>query len=93
MASQKKLESIVWDIYRVLFKNSTPPADFDELVENAETNKRGEKVIDFRAYELEEKLFDELMEAELSKHKLPKWQKKSIRNTVLLGCSPKYKCD
>jgi len=85
----KKLESIIWDIYRVLYKNSTPPAEFDELVEHAPINELGQKVINFMAYSIDEKLFEELMEAEIKKHKVPKWQQQVIRSTVYLGCSPK----
>ena len=93
MATQKKLEKIVWDIYRILYKESTPQADFDELVANATTNKRGEKEIDFMAYEIPHKMLEELMETEMSKHKLTKRDRYAIRVCVLLGCSPKSTYD
>lgn len=89
MATKKKLESILWDIYRVLYKNSTPLADFDELVENAPIDEQKRKVIDFMAYSIDENLFEELMEAELKKHRLSKWEKQLLRTSCYLGCSPK----
>lgn len=93
MASKKKLESILWNIYRVLYKNSTPPANFDELVENAPIDEQKRKVIDFMAYSIDIKLFDELMDAELNKHKLSKYEKQRIKTSCYLGCSPKYTND
>ena len=87
--NNKKLESIMWDIYRVLYKNSTPSADFDELVAKATINERGQKVIDFMAYSIDHKLLEELMETELKKHRISKWDKGMIRSSIWLGCSPK----
>jgi len=85
----EKIDSIMMDIYRVLYRNSTPPADFDELVANATINERGEKEIDFMAYSIDQKLFDELMGAELKKHRIQKYYKELIRRSIYLGCSPK----
>ena len=93
MATQKKLKAIVLDIYRILYRESTPQADFDELVANATINERGEKEIDFMAYEISPSKFEFLMEAEIKKHKLTKREKGNIRSTIWLGCSPKYKYD
>lgn len=86
-----KESKIIWEIYRKLYEAATPSADFDELVANASVNDRGQKEIDFNSYKLDEKVFHEIMEDEINKHKrLPKWKKQMIRNTLLLGCSPKY---
>lgn len=93
MASQKKKVSIIYDIYRLLYREATPQADFDELVATAETNEHGEKVIDFMAYEISKSKFEYILKSEIAKHKLAKWEKGAIRNTIHLGCSPKSKDD
>lgn len=90
---RSKEEQIVWDIYCSLYRNSTPPADFNELAANAEVNSRGEKEIDFMSHEISYELFEELMDIEINKHKLHKYRQAAIRSTVYLGCSPKYKFD
>lgn len=91
MITQRKGKKIVFEIYRELFKNSTPAADFDELYENAEINEDGRRVIDFMAYEIDKDKFEEIMNGILSKYKMTEWERRSIKHTVYLGCSPKYK--
>jgi hypothetical protein len=86
-----KMTKIVLDIYRELYKNSTPSADFDKLVEEAEYNEMGERVIPYMDYEIEKEKFDEIVETKLKGVKLNKWYKRSIRFNVYLGCSPTYK--
>jgi len=44
-----KEEEAMRECYRKLYKASTPPADFDELVNNASIDENGQKVIDFMA--------------------------------------------
>lgn len=86
-----KESKIVLDIYRRLYKAATPSVDFDELMANAPVNDRGQKEIDFMSYSLDETVFHEILEDEIKKHKrVPKWRKQMIRNTVCLGCSPRY---
>jgi len=86
-----KESTIVWEIYRRLYKAATPSADFDELVKNAPVNDRGQKEIDFNSYSVDENVFHDIIEDEIKKHKrLSKWKKQMIRNTVCLGCSPRY---
>ena len=91
MATDKKLKSIIMDIYRLLYRESTPQADFDELVKNAKLNENGEKEIDFVAYQISQSKFQYLLESVVSKHKLTKMEKIKISNTIHLGCSPKFK--
>lgn len=90
-----KADKIMLDIYRELYKNSTPAADFDELMERAEMNDRGEKVIHYMDYEIEKEKFDEIVESKLKGSKLDEWWKRGIRFNIYLGCSPAYKseCD
>jgi cytidylate kinase len=91
MASEKKKQSIVHDIYMLLYREATPQADFDELVAFAEVDERGEKIIDFMAHEISQSKFNYIMESVLAKHKLTRREKAAICTTVYLGCSPKFK--
>lgn len=86
-----KEDKIILKIYQDLYKASTPSANFDELMANAPLNKEGQKVIDFMAYEISEKEFNEILESNLKGVREPKYRKQMYYNTVLLGCSPKFK--
>ena len=48
---QNKIDDALFDCYRELFANSTPKGDFDQLVEDATVNDRGQKEIPFDDYE------------------------------------------
>ena len=76
------------DCYRELFAKSEPPADFDELVANATINERGEKVIPFMNYEIDNDLLLEIIDKH-SKRLRTKWKRQRFIGTILLGCSPK----
>ena len=82
----KKIEKVVWDCYRQLYKESTPPADFDELVENAPMED-GKKRIDYNAYSLSKERYDQIVE-EYSK-KIPPRYRHSFRFEMYLGSGPK----
>jgi hypothetical protein len=88
----KKEDKILLKIYQDLYKASTPSADFDELMANAPLNERGQKVIDFNAYEITHEDYNRILEDILKDIKEPKWKKQMYRNTVAFGCSPKFKC-
>ena len=89
MKKLNKIDSVCWDIYRELYKHSTPAADFDKLVEEASINERVQKVIDFMAYEISVDEMDAIIESELNKHKFTKLDRQIVRNTIYFGCSPK----
>jgi hypothetical protein len=88
-----KEQQIIWDIYRDLYKEATPTADFDKLVEEAPINSRGEKDIGFMDYKITEVKFNEVLDKHLKGRRITKLKQRMIRNTVLLGCSPKFKKD
>ena len=90
-AQSKKIDDLMTNIYRDLYKNSTPSADFDELVANATLNEQGQKVIPFDDYELESEVFEKILDEHLSKSKLPQYIKGKVRVSIYLGCSPKTK--
>lgn len=84
----KKILELIQEIYRDLYKNSTPSADFDELVANAELNERGEKIIHFMDYYLEKGKFDEIVESHLKGRKLTERELRVIKFQIYLGASP-----
>ena len=86
-----KENKIMWQIYRELYKASTPNADFDQLVENAEINEQGQKVIDFMAYEISQKDYEEIVERNIKGKRLTKLTQQMIKNSCTLGCAPKFK--
>lgn len=91
MKQLNKSDQIIWDIYRELYANSEPKADFDELVNAAEINSRGEKIIPFNDYEISEEDFDRIIEEQLKGKRLTKLAKQMVRNTCTIGCAPKFK--
>lgn len=85
-----KEDQAIYKCYVELFKNSTPSGDFDFLVENASLNKWGQKEIDFMSYEIDEEEYKKIVESTIKEFKIPGWKKQRFRNTIALGCSPKF---
>lgn len=90
---KEKLEKAMMHCYRQLFAYSNPPADFDKLVENATINDRGQKEIPFMDYEIHEGHADDIIEQTIKDFKITKGYHQAFRNTIYLGCSPKFKRD
>lgn len=86
--SKKALDNIILNIYRDLYRNSTPKADFDELVENATINEEGKKDIHYENYHIDGKLMDDIVEKYLKHYKLCKIDRQIVKVNVYLGCSP-----
>lgn len=93
MYATKKEEQIIWDIYVDIYKMSTPSADFSELVDKAPMDDMGRKNIYFMNYEIEESVFDKILDSHLKGRRITKLKQRMIRNTILMGCSPKFKKD
>ena len=91
MTVTEKEYNAIHECYRRLYKASTPSADFDELVKNASINELGEKQIDFNNYEICEYQFSEIMQEVIKEYKIKKWRHQMFKNTIMLGCSPKFK--
>ena len=93
VSRQERIENAMLDCYRELFANSTPKGDFDKLMEEAELNEWGQKVIPFMYYELDEDLFQSILQKYIDDKslKLSKYEKRSFSISIHLGCSPKYK--
>ena len=86
-----KEEEAMRECYRKLYKASTPSADFDELVNNASIDENGQKVIDYNAHEICEYEFSEIMSDVIKEYKIRPHRQDLFKNTILLGCSPKFK--
>jgi len=84
-------EKILHEIYRELFKASTPSGDWDELLKNATINERGEKEIPFMDYEINADEMDRIFNDIMKKYKIRKYRISQFRFEIYLGCSPKSK--
>lgn len=91
MKKTDKISDLMTDIYRDLYKNSTPPADFDELLISAKKDENGQLQIPYLDHEIEEELFNQILDEHIKKSGFTSWTKSAIRTGVLLGCSPKFK--
>lgn len=91
MASVKLLRETVLDIYRELYANATPKADFDELVKNAIIDSEGRRVIPFMDYEIDSDLMENIIDKHCKKHRFNKHVTNQVKIEVYLGCSPTSK--
>jgi len=85
-----KINKLIVDIYTEVYFNSTPSADFKELMDNAEINGRGQKVIKFDDYVIDETLFNEIVDRHLDKSNFFVYIKKGIKNSLYLGAMPRF---
>ena len=85
------LEEAIMECYREMYRQATPPADFDELMANAELNERGQKIIPYDKYELEQEKLDEIVNTYIKKYKMKGVDEKRFHFQMYLGCSPKTK--
>lgn len=90
MRKRNRLNEIVHDIYKELYFNATPSADFDEVVRNAKI-ENGQKIIPYMDYEIEDDLMTKIINKHTKMNKLSRREKASIRFEVLLGVSPRSK--
>jgi hypothetical protein len=92
MKATKNEEAAMWECYRRLYKASEPSANFDQLLKDAPTNERGQKVIDFMAYEIDPDVYIEIVNGIIEEFKLkPKYRVELFRRTMILGATPKFK--
>jgi hypothetical protein len=82
---------ILLEIYRKVYAVSEPPADFDELVANAEINENGQKVIKFLDYQCEHEVMQKIFDETMEKYKIKGYKLKAFNFNFWLGCSPKTK--
>ena len=88
---EERNREIMHLLYKRAFAESEPPADFDELLEKAELNSRGEKVIPFMDHECDHEKLQEIFDTTMEEYKVPKDRIKDFSFNFWLGCSPKSK--
>jgi len=95
MKKLNKVEQSIWDCLVELYANSTPSADFNKLVEEAEINDEGQKVIHFMDYEIERGQMEEIVDKHRSKllkgSRNKRLHEQTFNFSIYLGCSPKTK--
>ncbi len=90
-ALDKKTNDVMTSIYTELYAVSEPSASWDYLIESAELNEQGQKIIPYNDYLIDQEVYEEIVKRHLKESKLPKWRKEAISRGILLGCSPKFK--
>jgi hypothetical protein len=89
---KEKLIEALYEAYRRAYKVSTPSADFDYLMNNAETDDNGAKVIPYMEYECEDDIMSQILDDVIKEYKIKDiWDQKAVRISFWLGCSPKTK--
>ena len=90
MKATKKEEEAMLECYRRLYKNAEPSGDFDKLYKEVKQNTRTSSFYnDFCLKESEqEKIINDCIKEFKIK---PKYRQESFKNTITLGCSPRYK--
>lgn len=89
--SKKTLNDIMFEIYRDMYKNSEPSADFDFLVKTAEISDDGKKIIPYDKYFIDKSMYDKIIEEHILLNGLNENEKKTIIINSALGCSPMFK--
>lgn len=86
---EERDQEILHTLYKRSFAASTPPADFDELLEKAEINKFGQKVIPFMDHECSNEKLQEIFDSTMDEYKVPKDRIKAFSFHFWMGCSPR----
>lgn len=84
----KRLQQLIEDCYRELYRESEPSANFDELIEKAPLDEMGRKIIDYENYYLADEKFKEIAEKYKSKMKMNRYEENSFNLAIYLGATP-----
>ena len=85
----KNLEKAVHECMVEIYQNAKPKADWNELLKNAKVNSKGQKVIPYKKYKIEDKKLKEIVEKYVKKYKINKGRYQSaFYFAVYLGPSP-----
>lgn len=87
---KEKLQNLVMETYRELYANCTVPVSFDELVEKAELDDNGRKIIPYNEYFIDKSLYDTIVERQMKTMRLTKSEKDAFKFEMYLGCGPSY---
>ena len=86
MRSNEALYNICEEIYREMYSNAEPAANWDELVKSGETKQDNF----FMNYYISEKKHREIVERICARYPLTRRDTDKIEFTVSLGCSPSW---
>lgn len=84
-------DKILNETYTKLYKLSEPSADFNELVNSATINSYGQKEIPFNDHQIDIATYEDVLEKVIKKYRLNDVESKQLKNTIALGCSPRFK--
>ena len=84
MRTNKYLANICKEMYRKMYKEAEPSADFDKLMESGETKKENW----FMNYYLPTKRQGEIFDSIIKKYKCNRWEREKISFEVWLGSAP-----
>ena len=86
---RKKLtdEEILLTIYRRVYAVSEPPADFDQLIAEAETNDLGQKVIKYLDYECDDEVMKKICDDTLDEFKVKGYKRKQFFMSLSISAS------
>jgi len=87
MRSDKYLWNICMEIYRKMYKEASPQADFDNLIKIGITEKPNWFMKYYLSIERQEEILNEIC----NKYKCTKPEKHKISKEIYLGCSPNSK--
>jgi hypothetical protein len=95
MAKRKEEKDLIIlnELFRRSYAASNPPGDFDKLMESAELNEFGQKIIPFMDYECDLQKMEEIFDDVMNEYKVPKWKIKAFSFHFWLGCSPKTRSE
>lgn len=85
-----KMNKIMMECYVKMYKASNPSADFKKLVKDAKINERGQKEVDFMAYEISEEKSEEILSEIVKKYNMCEFNARQLRVSINLGCSPRF---
>ena len=84
MRSKKYLWNICMEIYREMYRQATPSADFDQLIQEGVTMQPNW----FMNYYLPLEKQEEIVDKFCKQHRCDRYETQIIRQEIFLGCSP-----
>lgn len=91
MQASENEELGILEAYRRLYKNSTPSADFNNLMNSAKLDDTGKKIIEYWNYTISELEYRKIVDEIIKEFKLSKIRASLFKTTIALGVSPKFK--
>lgn len=79
---------IILETFQLIYEVSTPPANFQLLLDEAELDMSGRKIIPYNDYYISNELLDKIIEEQIIKYKIDKYRASSFRTEIYLGPSP-----